>query len=236
MTAASPAFDPTHPLQADRQRLDEIADVMYAEIHKTLFSERRRPGERPATERILSGSAVSANDVLAEAVEHLLRHPPSRLRESWEALGVTIARNKAVSALRAAGAGLRGTNHREPLHLVSIDTQSQTQDSDSAATVLQIPANGVDPEEAYIERQHSLKLRDFARDVLDQRPLEVFFAIHFEGRHRADIGEKLGVTGQRVSQIYRKAYEYLRTHPDNPFKSDQSQQGGTDDHRIPRPR
>ena len=219
MTAASPAFDPTHPLLADRPRLDEIADVMYAEIHKTLFSENLRLGERPATERILRGSAVSADDVLAEAVEHLLLYPPSRLRlqDSWEALGFTIARNKAVSALRAAGAGLRGTKHREPLHLVSIDTQSQTQDGDSAATVLQMLPNGVDLEEAYIERQHSLMLRDFARDVLNQRSLLVFFAIHFEGRYRADIGDELGVTGQRVSQIYREACERLRTHPNNPF-------------------
>ena len=209
---------------------------MYAEIHKTLFSEPLHRGKRPEKERILPGSAVSADDVLAEAIKGLLLYPPSRLRDSWEALGVTIARHKAVSAVRAAGAGLRGTNHREPFRLVSIDTQSPTQDGDRTATVLQIPANGVDPEEAYIERQHSLMLRDFARDVLDQRSLEVFFAIHFKGRHRADIGEKLGVTGQRVSQIYRKAYECLRTHPDNPFQSDQSQQGGTDDHRIPRPR
>ena len=231
MTSASPAFDPTHPLRADRQRLDEIANVMYAEIHKTLFSERLRPGERPPTERILPGTAKGADDVLAEAVEHLLRYRPDRLRESWEALGFSIAHRKAVSALRAAGAGLRGTDHRGPLHLVSIDTQSKTQDGDSGATVLQmLPSDIVDPEEAYIERQQSLFLRDFARRVLDERSLHVFFAIHFEGRFRADVGKELGVTGQRVSQIYQKASKRLRDHPDNPFKSDQSQQGGTDDH------
>ena len=169
--------------------------------------------------------------MLAEAVEYLLRYPPARLRESWEALGFTIAHNKAVSALRAAGAGLRGTDHRDPLYLVSIDTPSETQDGDSEAPVLtMLPSDVVDPEEAYIERQQSLVLRDFARRVLDERSLHVFFAIHFEGRFRADVGEELGVTGQRVSQIYQKASKRLRDHPDNPFKFHQPQKGGTDDH------
>ena len=231
MTSASPAFDPTHPLQADRQRLDQILDVMYAKIHKTLFSENLRPGQRPRTERILPGTGDSADDILARAHEALLRYPPKKLRGSWEALGYSIAHKKAVSAIRAAKAGLRRTDHREGLRLVSMDTLLETQDGESGATVLRVLRGDVaDPEEEYIETERLLRLRDFAREVLDERSLHVFFAIHFEGRFRADIGKELGVSGQRVSQIYRKAFKRLEDHPDNPFKSDQSHQGGTDDH------
>ena len=231
MTSASPAFDPTHPLQADRQRLNRILDVMYAKIHKILFSEKLRPGQRPSTERILRGTGVSADDVLAEAAVDLLLYQPDEVQVSWEAVGVQIARNKAVTALRAAGAGLRGTDDREPLRLLSTDTQRQTQDRDSDTTLLHMLAgDGVGPEEEYIELERSLKLRDFARDVLDEPSLYVFLTIHFGRGRRADIGRELRVTGQRVSQIYNEAYKRLLTHPNNPFKSDQSQQGGTDDH------
>ena len=231
MTSASPAFDPTHPLQADRQRLNRILDVMYAKIHKILFSEKLRSGQRPTTERILRGTGASADDVLAEAAEALLRYQPGEVQVSWEALGVRIARNKAVTALRAAGAGLRGTDDRESLRLVSTDTPRQTQDRDSDTTLLHMLAGDVvGPEEEYIELERSLKLRDFARGVLDEPSLYVFLTIHFGRGRRADIGKELRVSGQRVSQIYREAYERLVTHPDNPFKSDQPQQGGTDDH------
>ena len=231
MTSASPAFDPTHPLQADRPRLNRILNVMYAKIHKVLFSEKLRPGQRPRTERILRGTGVSADDVLAEAAEDLLLYQPDEVQVSWEAVGVQIARNKAVTALRAARAGLRATDDREPLHLVSTDTQTRTQNRDSDTTPLHMLAgDGVGPEEEYIELERSLKLRDFARDVFDEPSLYVFLTIHFGRGRRADIGKELRVSGQRVSQIYREAYERLVTHPDNPFKSDQPQQGGTDDH------
>ena len=229
MASASPPFDSAHPLLADRQRLNRILDVMYAKIHRTLFSEDLPPGQRPRTERILPGTGDSADDILARAHADLLRYPADKLGGSWEALGVTIARNKAVSALRAAYAGLRETEHRESQYLVSTD--AQIRDRDNGGTLGQVLASEVvGPEEEYIELERSLKLRDFARDVLDEPSLYVFLTIHFGRGRRADIGKELRLTGQRVSQIYREAYERLVTHPDNPFKSDQPHQGGTDDH------
>ena len=156
---------------------------------------------------------------------------PNRLRGSWQALGFTIAHNKAVSAIRAARAGLRGTDHRESLHLIPIDTPSPTQDGTGRAIDLRLlPTDVDDPEEAYIKRQQSLLLRDFAREVLDDRSLRVFFAIYFEGRTRAEIARDLKVTPQRISQIHHQAEKRIRTHPDNPLKSGQPHQGGTDDH------
>ena len=65
MASISAAFDPKHPLLADRKRLDEIADVMYAKIHKTLFAQHPGPRRSARSERILIGTAVSADDVLA---------------------------------------------------------------------------------------------------------------------------------------------------------------------------
>ena len=128
-TSNSPTFDPDHPLRADEDRLNRILNVMYAKIHKTLFPWSK-PGRRPGSESsqsnnaddpelILEGTGVSANDVLSEACEGLLLYPPERLHRTWEGLAVTIAENKANDALRSAGKGLRGTDHRTPLRLVS---------------------------------------------------------------------------------------------------------------------
>ena len=88
MASISPAFDSEHPLLTDRKRLDEIANIMYAKIQKTLFSGilgRRRwatasqSNNAGEIERILEGTGVSADDVLSEALIGLLLYPPERL-------------------------------------------------------------------------------------------------------------------------------------------------------------
>ena len=229
------AFDPKHPLLSDMPRLEGVTDLMYATIHKTLFAVRPRRGNRPPDERILPATAVSADDVLQHALEALLKYPVARLNGTWEALGIGIAHKKAVDAIRREQAGLRGTEHRSPLRLVSTDAPQSTQDERSTS-LLDLPDDAINPEEACVEMDRALKLRDFALDVLDERSLRIFFGVHFEGRHCAEIGEVLGLTGQRVGQLYRDAYECIAAHPGNPFKAEQSSQGGTDDRPIPRPR
>lgn len=108
MTSTPHAFNPGHPLIEDRERLEEITDVMYATIHRTLFPWEPRPrrvgtdGSGGDRELILEGTGVSADDVLSEALVALLVYPPERLQETWGGLGVTIARNKAIDALRAS--------------------------------------------------------------------------------------------------------------------------------------
>ena len=119
MVGISQAFNSEHPLLTDRERLDRIADIMYAKIQKTFFSENPGRRQRGKTEQILKGTAVSADDVLAEALVGLLRYPPERLEGTWEGLAVVIAHNKAVDALRASQKGLRDTDHRPQLRLVS---------------------------------------------------------------------------------------------------------------------
>ncbi len=183
MLLNSQAFDPEHPLQADRERLERILDVMYAKIQSTLFpwrSPRRRPRAEmePSTgnpERILDGTGVSAEDVLSEALIELLQYPPDRLKSTWEGLAVGIARNKAVDALRASGKGLRGTDHRDQLHLVSGDSEREGLYGETEPSIFDVtPSEWGDPEAEYLELEATLKLRDLARELLDDRQQQIF--------------------------------------------------------------
>ena len=227
-SAEHQAFESEHPLLVDRVRLDPILDVMYAKIQKTLFPGypglRRPRGEANQTnnaggiERILEGTGISVDDVLNEAFLALLEYSPESLEDSWEGLAVTIAGNKAVDALRAAGKGLSGTDHRPQLHLVSGDAARKGPDGESEPALLEvIPSNWSDPEADYSVLQGVLKLRDLARELLDDRDQKNFFSIHFQHHSRTEVGGWLGLTSQRVGQIYKAALQQLATHPDYPF-------------------
>ena len=228
MAANSQAFDLEHPLLAERDRLERILDVMYAKIQKTLFpgnpGRRRRAAASQSNnageiEDILVGTAVSADDVLSEALSALLQYPPERLENTWEALAVTIARNKAVSALRTAEKGLRRTKYRDQLHLVSGDLQREGPDGEMEPTLFEsLPSDWGHPEAEYIVLQDVLKVRDLARKALRDRDQEIFFAIHFYGDSRKEVGQRLGLTNQRVGQIYNAASRVLEAHPDYPFR------------------
>ena len=228
MLSSSHPFDPNHPLLAGRERLDRILDVMYAKIHKTLF--RRNPGQRPrpetglstdagGSERILYGTGVSADDVLAEALIALLQYPPERLRGTWEGLAVGIAGKKAVDALRASGKGLRGTDHRTELRLMSGDADGVSRDGDRQPSIFEgLPASRGNPDDEYLALEAALEFLKLTRELLDERDREIFFAIHFEGYSRKEMAERLGLTGQRIGQIYNDAARRLEAHPDYPFK------------------
>ena len=230
MISTSQASESEHPLLADRNRLEEILDIMYAKIQKTLFSEnsRRRPRAEQGQssnandrERTLEGTAVSADDVLSEALIGLFDYPPEHLEGSWEGLAVTIARNKAADALRASEKGLRGTDHRPELHLVSGDAEGESPDGEREPSLFEVlPSNWSDPEAEFFVLQDVLKLRYLARELLDDRDQKIFFAIHFQHYSRTEVGDWLGLTSQRVGQIYNAALQQLETHPDYPFKLD----------------
>ena len=221
MGSISQAFDLEHPLLADRERLERITDIMYAKIQKTLFSKNTGRHQETKTEQILAGTAVSADDVLAEALVGLLQYLPERLEGTWEGLAVGIARNKAVDALRASQKGLRHTEHRPKLQLVSGDAKRKGPDGGTEPALFEVlPSNWGDPEAEYLALEKVLGLRNLARDVLDERAREIFFAIHFEGHSRREVGEQVGLTSQRIGQIYRTALRSLETHPNYPFKLD----------------
>jgi RNA polymerase sigma factor (sigma-70 family) len=207
--------------------MDRIADIMYAEIHKTLFRHTRGRRRRGASiERVLEGTAVSPDDVLSEAVGGLLRHWPERLEGTWEGLAVTIAHNKAVDALRASRKGLRETEQRPELRLVSGDAERQGSGGETQPPLFEVlPSTLNDPESEYLRLESALALRDLARDVLDERTREIFFAIHFDGDSRTEVGARVDLTSQRVGQIYRAALYTLAADRRFPFRPVEPQQG-----------
>ena len=220
---SSEFFDPTHPLAGNRQRLDKVADIMFRMIQKTLFKAR---GGRPITrDQLFEGSAVTPDDVLREALADLLQYPPGRLEETWEALAVEIAHNKAVDAYRASQKGLRGTEHRDRLRLVSGDARREGPGGEAQAPHLEVLRSDWDGPEVECERmEKGLVLLNLAREVLDERTRRIVFAI-FQGYRRGEVGEELGLTSQRVGQIFRDAMKRLATDPNNPFTSKDVQEG-----------
>ena len=234
MLSNSQKFDSQHPLLADKDRLERILDIMYAKIQKTLFprgyharrvrADASQPNNGGGIERILKGTEVSADDVLSEALSGLLQYPPERLEDTWEGLAVKIAGNKAIDALRASQKGLGGTDHRVQLHLVSGDVERDGSDGEAEPALFDLlPSTWGDPEAEYSVLEDVLKLRDLARELLDDRDRAIFFAIHFRGDSRKEVGDRLGLTSQRIGQIYSAALDRLEAHPDYPKNFGQSE-------------
>ncbi len=163
-----------HPLLRDRGLFDDVLDVMYAAIQKVLFKNGRPAPRDSPSERTIIGGA-SADDVLQEATLALLMHPDVDVVEDWRALGVVVAKNKAMDALDAARKHLSGTDHRAELYVVSGDVEASSPDGAAAASVLQaLPDRNLSPEEEVIAIQSARSLRDLAREVLDGREQKIF--------------------------------------------------------------
>jgi RNA polymerase sigma factor (sigma-70 family) len=210
-----------HPLVVDRVRLDRIVDNMAAQIHRVLH----RQGQRPATERVLHGGE-SADDVLQEALIALLEYDPGKLRTTWEALSVGIARKKAFAALRRATRGRRsertGPGEPDEVSVVPIDS--------SLAEIADETAER-NPEVAFERTQQQLVLVRLARQRLSGRELAVFVGIHFEGTTRAALAAQLGLTPQAIGQMYvrlvKSLYAAARADPDFPSTSTSTTEGRT---------
>jgi RNA polymerase sigma factor (sigma-70 family) len=238
MTASGPRRPlPDHPLLRDRRRLDAILDVMYIQIQKVTHPYRAAVGRGDAGarhEHALVGGE-SPDDVLQTAALALLSHPPSQLLTTWEALAVVIARNKAKDAIRRATRGRTtssadGEGGRGPeINVVPLSTAGEGQNPIDA-----VPADIDDPEAEFIaSRQQQILLR-LARELLDDRQRRIFFEIHHLGRGRAEVGRALGLTGQRVGQIYRQAARRLleAARDDPTFRALSEFAGGGPDDRI----
>ena len=191
---------------------------MYAVILKTMHKSgvaASRQGTGP--DRVLIGG-VSAEDVLQQALIDLWDYPPERLTKSWGALGVTIARRRAVDAVRDARKGLRGTEHRHQLRMESGDAPTTGPEGEVGATKWELyPDERLNPEEEYLIVRSALDIRDLAREVLDtERDQTIFLDIRFQGRTRAELAEEWDLTPQRVGQIYDEACRTLENHPRYP--------------------
>jgi RNA polymerase sigma factor (sigma-70 family) len=192
-----------HPLVADRARLETITDNMAAQIQRIIYGRRRAPH----AERLLHGGE-SGDDVLQEALIALLEYDAAKLRTTWEALSVGIARKKAFAALRRATRGRRpatpdlraaagpdgdGDTDGDEVSVVPLD---------AVVTELRDAAADRDPEQAYERTQQQLVLLKLARERLSERDRTVFFGIHFEGLSRAELAQRVGLTPQGVGQLY----------------------------------
>jgi RNA polymerase sigma factor (sigma-70 family) len=188
-----------HPLVADRVRLDRITDNMAAQIHRVIHGR----GRDVTSERALHGGE-SADDVLQEALIALLEYDPARLRTTWEALSVGIARKKAFAALRRATRGRRrgasSTDGPDDVTVVSLDPM-MTDVRDNSATA--------DPELVFERTQQQLVVLRLAGERLTGRERRVFFGIHFDGVTRAELADQVGLTPQGVGQLYLRVVKTL---------------------------
>jgi RNA polymerase sigma factor (sigma-70 family) len=198
-----------HPLVADRARLEKITDNMSAQIQKVIYGRSRNPG----SERALHGGE-SADDVLQDALIALLEYDPAKLRTTWEALAVGIARKKALTTLRRATRGRRGEGtdpgEADDVTVIPLDVAPELGDE----------ADDRDPERAFERTQQQLVLLRLAKERLSDRERTVFFGIHFDGTTRAALAEEVGLTPQAVGQMYvrvvKALYDAARADPSFP--------------------
>lgn len=224
-----------HPLLADRARLDAILDVMSIQIQRVLYRhrpviDRSRAAISYVEERVLV-SGESFKDVLQEAVLALLNYPAADLTSSWEALAVRIAQNSAKGALRRSTKGRRTADLPQGMDdritLVSLDAEHvgrHVDDGDLEQHEL---------EREFRESRQQQILYRLARELFGPRELRIFIDVHHLGINRADVGRALGLTGQRVGQIYRTVAERLlaAAHEDAEFRRlcEYTLEGASDD-------
>ncbi|HEX2881460.1 MAG TPA: hypothetical protein VHO25_18150, partial [Polyangiaceae bacterium] len=220
-----------HPLWDDLERRERVVNAMWDQINRSLWSRKAR--NRPLAsgcepEPILTGSGISAEDVLVEAMEELHKLDPSTVR-SWEGTAVTIAQRRAIDALRRAQAGLRGTPTRGRLKLVSGDQLVDPNEQDGPTRFDTLIASEADAENVYLDLVGARVLMDLGRELLSERDQQVYFGVHFLGKTKVELGEELDLTPQRVSQIAREAHKTLAADPRFPDLDDEKDTGGTYD-------
>lgn len=216
-----------HPLEDEPARLKDIVVVMWGQIHKVL----RRPapprhrsrgsdlaaviGEPVRTELLLGATGISTEDILAIAFADLLQTPATAVTTSWEALAVTIARNKTIGALRDGQAWLYATTTRPKLTVVSGDTPgSADQASEPTASLFEILADpGLDLEEEFITTRQQMELNSLAREVLDDRDRTIYLGCHFQTRTRQSLADEFNLTAPGVTHVYLKVARQLHKHP-----------------------
>jgi DNA-directed RNA polymerase specialized sigma24 family protein len=216
---------------ADTERYERVLTAMWHQIHKVLRWRAPPRGSRTWREPVISGSGVSAADILSDALEALLRLDSPTAVQSWEALGITVADRRAKDALRHSQKGLRATSKRPQLKLVSGDQTIQRADEseDSADTLFDRQLESAIDGQAEFDALHDAQqLIELARQLLQPRDLRVWLAIHCGTQTKTELAGELTLTPQRVSQIYLAALAVLEAHPRYPYRDEE--EGGQDGH------
>ena len=210
-----------HPLWLDRERLDSISQLMWFEIQKVMFPGRPpRPLRRPGLTELTVVGGTSAEDAYSEAVHALLRYEPKG-DVNWEKVGVTIARRKAIDAVRKA------TSHRRLPDGTEIDiTSLDLENEDGEPLVGDVADSGDLTDDEAVDRvlraQRLVAFRKMA-DELPQRDRDIVFR-SARGETYVAIARDVGLTEQRVGQIDREGLRKIsaglrRTHIPPPLRT-----------------
>lgn len=229
LNMSAPADQPIweqHPLWLDRERLDAITARMWLEIQRTMFAGKpRRPLRNPSNTELTVVGGTSAEDVFREAVHALLRYVPEG-EADWDAVGITIAKRRAIAAVR------RAKKHRSlpggsEIDITSLDLEGEH----GNRRVDELADPGDPPDEEAIDRvlraDRLLAFRTVAAEVLPQRDRDIVFRVT-RGETNAAIAKDVGLTSQRVGQIYRESLRKVnaRLRSDPQFRRLYEPEGG----------
>jgi RNA polymerase sigma factor (sigma-70 family) len=140
-----------------------------------------------------AGQAAATADVVSDAIESILKSPPTNV-SNWQAFLVTAAKRKAIDNVRSAAVRHAGPELEEHLH----DRPERT-DVDLAE----------DAAERIDLQRDAPRVWD-ALSVLDDRHRTAVWEYIALERPRKDVADQLGVTPARVNQMTKHALEQLR--------------------------
>lgn len=202
---------------------------MWIEIQKLMFPGRPRRAltKLERTELTIVGG-TSAEDAFNEAVNALLRYVTEG-DVNWEATANTIARRRAVDAVRKARKH-RGLPDGSEIGITSLnrnDEQGEPLYDDVAV------ADDVPDEEAAdraLRADRLLAFRKVADEILPQRDRDIVFRAA-RGETYVSISKVVNLSQQRVGQIDRDSLRKINAHlrADPQYRRLYEPEGGTSD-------
>jgi RNA polymerase sigma factor (sigma-70 family) len=192
-----------HPLLLDRGRLASITELMWYQIQKTMFPNAlRRSVRNPGGTELSVVGGVSAEDVLQEALADLLQYVSEESVE-WEGLAITIARRRAIDAVRRARKGRALPDGTE----IGITSLNDTRDGDASITDTIADLDQPTDEQIVDNLLRIERLRaigKMAQKILSQRDRDIFYRVT-RGETLVAIAPEVDLTPQRVGQIYAQS-------------------------------
>lgn len=226
--AARPNWE-QHPLLLNRGRLENVTELMWFQIQKKMFPNApRRSIRNPGGTDLTVVGGTSAEDVLRDALADLLQYEsPNPL--DWEGLSITIARRRAVDAVR------RAMKHRVLPDGTEIDITPLDREREDGSPIADAIA---DPDQLTEEQVVDSLLRadrlraiaKVAQKNLSQRDRDIFYRVT-RGETFVAIGPEVDLTPQRIGQIYRKCLREINAalKLDPRFQRLYDLEGGTSD-------
>jgi DNA-directed RNA polymerase specialized sigma24 family protein len=218
-----------HPLWLDRERLEAISDRMWIEIQSVMFpGHQRRSRRSPGKTELTVVGGASLEDIFSEALNALLQYEPHG-DVVWEAVAIAIAHRRAVAAVRIAKKH-RGLPDGSEIDIASLDLENE--EGGRLVEELADPDALTDDEaiDRVLRTDRLLAFRKVAEEVLPQRDRDIVFRVT-RGETNVAIANDVGVTEQRVGQIYRESVRKInaRLRSDPTFRRLYEPEGGNPD-------